>query len=127
MTYARLKNPERKNMKLIIYSLLMIMAGISCRWYFKTTTDHFEAKKNSDAIQRGKNLTFTICAGCHYEPKVGQFIGKSLNDLPKIVGHLYAANLTQSKTHGIPPQYTDAELFYLLKTGIPKVESLCLL
>jgi mono/diheme cytochrome c family protein len=107
-------------MKLIIYSLFIIMIFISCRWYFKTTTDHFEAKKDADASQRGRNLVFTICSGCHYDQKVGKFIGKSLNDLPKIAGHLYSANLTQSKTHGMLQQYSDAELFYLLKTGICK-------
>lgn len=107
-------------MKWIVYSCLLIMIGVSCRWYFKTTTDHFETRKNTNSIQRGKNLAFTICSGCHYDPKVGKFIGRSLNDLPKIAGHLYSANLTQSKKYGIPPQYTDAELFYLLKTGISK-------
>lgn len=107
-------------MKWIVYSCFLIMIGVSCRWYFKTTTDHFETRKNTSSIQRGKNLAFTICSGCHYDPKVGKFIGRSLNDLPKIAGHLYSANLTQSKKYGIPPQYTDAELFYLLKTGISK-------
>jgi mono/diheme cytochrome c family protein len=106
--------------RLIIGSLLIVMGGIGCRWYFKTTSDHFEAKKTSDAFQRGKNLTFTICGGCHYDPKAGKFIGRSLNDLPKIAGHLYSANLTRSVTHGILQQYADAELFYLLKTGIAK-------
>jgi mono/diheme cytochrome c family protein len=106
--------------RLIVYALLIIMTGIGCRWYFKTTTDHFEANKKSDAIRRGENLTFTICSGCHYDPKAGKFIGRSLNDLPKIAGHLYSANLTHSKTHGILQQYSDAELFYLLKTGISK-------
>lgn len=106
-------------LKLIMYASFIIMI-ISCRWYFKTTTDHFEAKKTADAVQRGKNLAFIVCADCHYDPGSGKFIGKSLNDLPKIAGHLYSANLTQSKTHGIPPKYTDAELFYLLKRGIAK-------
>ena len=91
-----------------------------CSFYFKTTNDQFTAKSNAQSFERGKNLAFNICAGCHYDPKVGKFIGRSLNDLPKIAGHLYSANLTQSKTNGRPPQYTDAELFYLLKTGISK-------
>ena len=86
--------------------------------HFKTTTDHFEAVKKEQSLERGKNLTYSICAGCHYDHSVDKFIGKSLNDLPKIAGHLYSANLTHSATHGVPPRYTDAELFYLLKTGI---------
>jgi mono/diheme cytochrome c family protein len=88
--------------------------------YFKTTTDTFTATKIPESEERGKNLTFTICGGCHYDPRVNKFIGKHLNDLPKIAGKMYSANLTHSTTHGRPPHYTDAELFYLLKTGISK-------
>jgi mono/diheme cytochrome c family protein len=106
--------------RLIIVAISTVFASYSCRFYFKTTTDHFEAKKVSQSFARGKNLAFNICAGCHYDSRVGKFIGRDLNDLPKIAGHLYSANLTQSKTNGLPPQYTDAELFYLLKTGISK-------
>ena len=106
--------------KSVLFTAMLIFFGYSCRWYFKTTTDHIELKKNFQAFERGKNLAFNICAGCHYDPKPGKFIGRSLNDLPKIAGHLYSANLTQSKTNGRPTQYTDAELFYLLKTGISK-------
>lgn len=109
-----------KTRNIIFYSVIAGFFTMSCWWYFNTTTDHFEAKKNSDAVQRGKNLAFNICGGCHYDPAVGKFIGRSLNDLPKIAGHLYSANLTQSLTDGRPPKYTDAELFYLLKTGISK-------
>lgn len=108
----------RHKKKIIALILSVVAAG--CSFYFKTTKDQFTAKANSDSFERGKNLAFNICAGCHYDPKVGKFIGRDLNDLPKIAGHLYSANLTQSKTDGIPPLYSDAELFYLLKTGISK-------
>src|SRR2546423_4560418 len=110
-----------KNRKRQLGFILVVLILIySCRFYFKTTTDHFETKKEISSQERGKNFAFAICTGCHYDFKINKFIGKSLNDLPKIAGHLYSANLTQSKTNGIPPQYTDAELFYLLKTGISK-------
>ena len=88
--------------------------------YFNTTTDQFTASKTPESFERGKNLTFTICGGCHYDRTLNKFVGKHLNDLPKIAGTLYSANLTHSTKHGIPPHYTDAELFYLLKTGIGK-------
>ena len=102
---------------LVLFSLALI-ASLSCRFYFDTTKDHFTASNNSNSLQRGKNLAFNICAGCHYDPHVGKFIGRSLNELPKIAGHLFSANLTNSITEGRAAQYTDAELFYLLKTGI---------
>jgi mono/diheme cytochrome c family protein len=103
---------------LLIVSTILIIAG--CRFYFPTTKEQFTVLANAGAVARGKNLAFIICGGCHYDPSVHKFIGRSLNDLPKIAGKLYSANLTQSIAHGRPPQYKDAELFYLLKTGIGK-------
>lgn len=110
----------RKSLLLLLSFLVVVMIIAGCRFYFNTTKDKLTATSNTDSFERGKNLAFNICAGCHYDSKVGKFIGRPLNDLPKIAGHLYSANLTQSKTHGIPTRYTDAELFYLLKTGISK-------
>jgi len=103
-----------------IVVILFLTTAAGCRFYFDTTKDQFTSEADDQSFERGKNLAFNICAGCHYDQKAGKFIGRSLNDLPKIAGHLYSANLTQSKTNGIPPQYTDAELFYLLKTGISR-------
>jgi mono/diheme cytochrome c family protein len=111
---------KNKSFYTILFFMVTSAIVVSCRFYFDTTKDQLTAKADDQSFQRGKNLAFNICAGCHYDPKVGKFIGRSLNDLPRIAGHLYSANLTQSKTNGIPPDYSDAELFYLLKTGISK-------
>ena len=46
-----------------------------------TTTDQFTAHQSAGSFERGKNLTFTICGGCHYDRQVNKFIGKHLNDL----------------------------------------------
>lgn len=43
-----------------------------------------------------------------------------IHEVPDIVGKVYSANLTNSKSNGIPPHYSDAELRYLLKTGIAR-------
>jgi len=42
-----------------------------------------------------------------------------MKDLPKFMGKIYSANLTSSAAYGID-NYTDAELKYLLKTGVAK-------
>ncbi|MFL5742754.1 MAG: c-type cytochrome [Flavisolibacter sp.] len=107
---------HKREILLVMLSLIIT----SCSFYFNTTKDQITTETQPQSLQRGKNLVFSICAGCHYDSKSQKFIGKSLNDLPKIAGHLFSANLTHSKTNGIPPQYTDAELFYLLKTGISR-------
>src|SRR6476469_2627131 len=103
---------------IFIFFVLFFVAG--CTMYFQTTRDQMVVHAQEHSISRGRNLVFVICAGCHYDPAVKKFIGRSLNDLPKIAGHLYSANLTHSLTHGIPPHYSDAELFYLFKTGISR-------
>jgi mono/diheme cytochrome c family protein len=106
--------------KLVVISLLALLIAAGCRFYFKTTTGHFAAVSNSSSFERGKNLAYNICAGCHYDHQANKFMGKALHDLPRIAGRLYSANLTSSATNGIPPLYTDAELFYLLRTGIAR-------
>src|SRR4051812_435460 len=99
----------------ILFMAVLVFFCHSCRWYFKTTKDLVQTKRSPLSLERGKNLAFNICAGCHYDSKLEKFTGRYLNDLPKIAGHLYSANLTQSATNGVAPNYTDAELFYLLK------------
>src|SRR5436305_5817139 len=107
----------RKNL-IWVFFVLFFFAG--CNMYFQTTRDQMVIHPQEHSIARGRNLAFIICAGCHYDASVKKFIGRSLNDLPKIAGQLYSANLTHSLTHGVPPHYSDAELFYLLKTGISR-------
>ena len=99
-------------------ALFLVVVMLGCKFYFPTTKDQITVVKTSSSLERGKNLTYNICGGCHYDHKVEKFIGNKLNDLPRIGGELVSANLTNSKTHGVPPKYTDSELFYLLKTGI---------
>jgi mono/diheme cytochrome c family protein len=125
VSYIKNKKPGMQNLfknnsRKIIFLLAMAMIVIGCRFYFNTTTDTFNVNKTTSSIENGRNLTHNICGGCHYDPRVNKFIGRPLNDLPKIAGKLYSANLTHSALHGRPPQYSDAELFYLLKTGISK-------
>jgi hypothetical protein len=104
--------------KIVVAGILVLLVGASCKFYFKTTEDKFASTKSNDSFERGKNLAYNICAGCHYDHKVNKFIGRPLHDLPRIAGRLVSANLTNSTTNGIPPKYTDADLFYLFKTGI---------
>jgi mono/diheme cytochrome c family protein len=105
--------------KVVVLGVLIILV-CGCKMYFKTTTDQFSATKNADSFENGRNLVFNVCGNCHYDYHIDKFIGKRLYDLPRIAGKLYSANLTNSKIHGLPPHYNDAELFYLLKTGISR-------
>jgi mono/diheme cytochrome c family protein len=106
--------------KLISGISFLIIAIIiySCKTQFNTAPNNYKSTSSTYALERGKVLVFSICAGCHYNHSVNKFIGNQLIDVPSIAGKVYSANLTNSKTNGIPPHYSDAQLKYLLKTGI---------
>jgi hypothetical protein len=106
--------------KLLVLACFLMLTIMSCRFYFHTTKDNFKFDDIDNALEHGKKLTYTICGDYHYNTAIKKFSGIVLNDFPKIAGRLYSANLTRSASNGIPPRYTDAELFYLLKTGIAK-------
>ncbi|MDB5030969.1 MAG: hypothetical protein JWP71_1690 [Mucilaginibacter sp.] len=100
--------------------ICLIITVYGCKTHFATGQENYKATISPLAFERGKALVFSSCAGCHYNRSVNKFIGNPIHDVPGIAGKVYSANLTNSKTYGIPPHYTDAELKYLLKTGIAK-------
>ncbi len=100
--------------------IMTIIVVISCKTRFDTTTSTYKAVASPKAFERGKELAFSNCAGCHYDHSVNKFIGTQIHDVPGIAGKVFSANLTHSKTNGIAPKYSDAEIRYLLKTGIAR-------
>lgn len=92
----------------------------SCKTKFDTTKSSFTATGSETALEHGRVLVYSICGGCHYDPSVNKFIGTRIHEVPGIVGKVYSANLTNSKSNGIPSHYSDAELKYLLKTGVAR-------
>jgi mono/diheme cytochrome c family protein len=111
---------KRYRFAITISTILAIIVAYSCKTTFNTAPANFTATITPAAIERGKVLVYSSCAGCHYNRAANKFIGNAITDVPSIVGKVYSANLTKSKTNGIPPQYSDAQLKYLLKTGINK-------
>ena len=106
--------------KTFVFTILVLIIVSGCRFYFDTTKDQYTVTKTSHSLENGRNIAFNVCVPCHYNHELNKLVGMPLNDLPKIGGRLVSANLTHSTSNGIPPHYTDAELFYLFKTGISK-------
>ncbi|ASU34667.1 c-type cytochrome [Mucilaginibacter xinganensis] len=100
--------------------LLAVIIVISCKTHFETAKSDYQASFSNVNLEHGKNLAFSICAGCHYNQGLKKFAGNPIHDVPSIAGTVYSANLTHSKTNGLTVKYTDAQLRYLLKTGIAK-------
>jgi mono/diheme cytochrome c family protein len=101
-------------------SLLVAIIIISCKTRFETTTANYTAVQSPGAFERGKVLAYSICAGCHYNRAAKKFIGNKIEDVPAIAGTVYSANLTHSTTNGVLHRYSDAEIRYLLKTGVAR-------
>jgi len=111
----------RKTHLLLLIVIAVIGAiFIGCKTRFATTQSSLTVTSTPERLVRGRELVFSICAGCHYDHTVNKFIGRQIEDIPGIAGKVYSANLTHSRTNGIAPRYTDAELKYLFKTGIAR-------
>ena len=77
----------------------------------------YVAEVTPKRLERGKKLASMLCAGCHMNTSTGKLTGKHMGDAPNDFGMIYAPNITQDNEHGIGG-WTDAQIMYLLRTGI---------
>jgi Cytochrome C oxidase, cbb3-type, subunit III len=93
---------------------------ISCSLYHSMTISETNYTMNTSAsIEEGKRTTMLMCGSCHYNPDTKNFSGKKMEDAPTFFGKVYASNITQHKKYGIG-SYSEAELAYLIRTGVSK-------
>ncbi len=93
----------------------------TCKMYYEPGQATFDSG-NAD-VNEGKRLTMLTCGPCHYDPSTHQLSGMRMNDVPGILGKLYASNITQHPEKGIA-RYTDSQLAYLVRTGISRTGKL---
>ena len=79
----------------------------------------YHASNTPEAIERGQKLSMMLCGSCHMNYETGNLTGKRMMDAPPEFGVIYSQNITQDNTYGIG-EWTDAELLYLLRTGIKR-------
>jgi len=79
----------------------------------------FRADPTPARLARGKKLATVLCAGCHMDPTTRQLTGKRMIDAPEEFGVIFSPNITRHPTKGIG-SWTDAELAYLLRTGVKR-------
>lgn len=70
------------------------------------------------ALARGEVLVRTACAGCHRDPKTGQFTGTKL-DFPSFLGEFFAANITTDPVAGIG-NVSDELLARTIRVGLKR-------
>lgn len=90
----------------------------SCRTNFGMPEHDYTRKNTAGTIERGRNLVYNLCGECHFEASLNSLSGRKIIELPRSIGTIYSANLTHYGTTGIVNNYSDAQLAYLLKTGV---------
>ncbi len=109
---------QGRKANIIFFSILGSLGILGCISHYSTTTETAKSREYENSFERGKNLAFNICGQCHYDEGTQRFMGKEMKDLPGFMGKVFSTNLTHSDSFGVLEKYSDAELAYLLKTGI---------
>lgn len=107
--------------KYIVILLAVVLVAYGCsRKHYPTASKAYTMIETPSSFERGKNIAYNVCGGCHYNEAAGKFIGMPFPDMPRIAGKVYTANLTSSKMYGVLTKYSNAEIAYLLHTGIAR-------
>jgi hypothetical protein len=104
----------------LIFSLFTTVFA-ACKMNYPTGKIDYHASDAS--VIEGRRLAMMTCGPCHFNPSTNDFSGKQMNEVPGIVGKIYAANITQDMEAGIG-EYTEGELQYLVRTGISRTGKL---
>jgi len=118
--------------KILLYLLafcILLAGGFAAYIYFNgipnypynPTVEILNLKVRPDSVRvaRGANIAAMLCNGCHKDEATGRLTGRIMPDLPKEFGTYASLNITHDPEHGIG-NWTDGELYYLLRTGIHK-------
>ncbi len=101
---------------IVIALLVLKMSDIPS---YEVEKIEYQAISTPESIARGQKLSMMLCASCHMSRETGKLTGKRMHDAPAEFGVIYSQNITQDPTYGIG-NWTDAELLYLLRTGIKR-------
>lgn len=97
--------------------VILALVGISCHTHYKTVTTTGFVGNNNGSAEHGRYLVVNMCSPCHYNSQTKALTGKQIEGLPRIAGRIYSSSLT-NEPQGTVANYTDAELAYLIRTGI---------
>ena len=91
----------------------------ACNLYHTPQKVEYTASATPAMIEEGKRLTQIMCSPCHYDPSTKKLTGIHMEDVPGFIGKVISKNITNHPEKGIG-KYSDAELAYILRTGVAK-------
>lgn len=86
---------------------------------YEVNLPEYNIHSTPEKVAEGKRLASMLCVNCHLSKETGRLSGELMLDVPKEFGKIYSANITADVENGIG-SWTDAELLYLLRTGIKR-------
>ena len=101
---------------LVIIFLYVQISGIPS---YEKASFEYHVISTPESIARGEKLATMLCGGCHLNQETGKLSGKRMPDAPSEFGEIFSQNITQDKEFGIG-EWSDAEIVYLLRTGIKR-------
>ncbi|MBU2996279.1 cytochrome c [Cellulophaga baltica] len=104
---------------IVIVGAVLLYISIDGIPTYEVEKIEYQAISTPEAIERGEKLTVMLCATCHMNAETRKLSGLKMVDAPPEFGEVYAPNITQDKKYGIA-SWSDAELLYLLRTGIKR-------
>lgn len=102
----------------VIFFLTLLYSSCAHRRYPRQPVA-LQVQPTPALLARGKALVSMMCSDCHRDPVTGVLSGKRLTDVPKMMGKVYSANITQHPQFGTGA-YTEGQLAYLLRTGVDR-------
>lgn len=104
---------------LLVVIGIVIYVNVKGIPYYEVEEIDYVHTSSPAILDRGQKLTMALCANCHRNKENGTLAGSHMSDAPPEWGYVYSQNITQDPTYGIA-EWTDAEIKYLLRTGIGK-------
>src|SRR5262245_55418012 len=104
---------------LIVAAISILVMGSLQAQHNQTSipdTARFNTLNNPKLFGRGERLTLATCGSCHFGND-GKLSGKLLEDVPKVFGTVYSANITNDLTYGIG-SWSKGQLAYFIRTGV---------
>jgi len=106
---------------------VLVLAGIAALAYiavaplprYPVRRVSFTVDVTPARVERGKRSVEMLCAACHLDSKTGALSGRRMADLPSRFGEAWSRNITGHPVKGIG-SWTDAEIAYLLRTGVAR-------
>lgn len=104
--------------------VLVLIIGLAIVWFqlkplptYEVVDSGLKVEVTPQRVHTGALISANLCAVCHMTDD-GTLSGRQIEDVDGL-GKIYSANITRHKVYGIG-EYTDGELFYLLRTGVKR-------